>query len=550
MRTHKKKILVIGHKNPDTDSICSAIAYTELKNKISKELHVARCAGEINAETEFVLNYFGVEKPDYIDDVSTQVKDIDIHEVPAIEPNMSLRDAWALMRKDSLYTLPICTDEQELEGLITNSDIAHVIMDLDHTDILATSKTPYDNIVKTLSATLITGVTKDRNVEGGKVCIADDNPEIMEDYIEPGDIVILGNRYDCQLCAIEMEASCIVICEGTKVAKTIVKRAEANNCIVMVSPYDTFTVARLINQSMPVHSFMTKTGIVKFQTDAFIDEIRNVMAKKRFRDFPILDHKGHYQGLISRRNLMDMCRKRLILVDHNEVEQAVDGIEDAEILEIIDHHRLGNITTMSPMVFINQPLGCTATIIYDLYKENEIEVPKNIAGLLVSAIISDTLLFRSPTCTRFDKSAAEELAVIAGIDIDEYAEQMFGAGSNLHNKSAEEIFYQDFKKFTVGATVFGVGQINSISNVELNEIENKISSYINEVHSNKGADMLFFMLTDVKECNTKLLFAGDKSKELVQEAFNVDGKNGCAILEGVVSRKKQFIPSLMVALQY
>ena len=550
MRTHKKKIIVIGHKNPDTDSICSAIAYTELKNQISNELHVARCAGEINAETEFVLNYFGVEKPDYIDDVSTQVKDIDIHEVPAIEPNMSLRDAWALMRKDSLYTLPICTEEQELEGLITNSDIAHVIMDLDHTDILATSKTPYDNILKTLSATLITGVTKDRNVESGKVCIADDNPEIMEEYIEPGDIVILGNRYDCQLCAIEMEASCIVICEGTKVAKTIVKRAEANNCIVMVSPYDTFTVARLINQSMPVHSFMTKTGIIKFQTDAFIDEIKNVMAKKRFRDFPILDHKGHYQGLISRRNLMDMCRKRLILVDHNEIEQAVDGIEDAEILEIIDHHRLGNITTMSPMVFINQPLGCTATIIYDLYKENEIEVPKDIAGLLVSAIISDTLLFRSPTCTQVDKNAAEELASIAGINVDEYAEKMFGAGSNLHNKSAEEIFYQDFKKFTVGATVFGVGQISSISNIELNEIENKIRSYINEVHSNRGADMLFFMLTDVKECNTKLLFAGDRAKELVQEAFGVDGKDGSALLEGVVSRKKQFIPSLMVALQY
>ncbi len=550
MRTHKKKILVIGHKNPDTDSICSAIAYTELKNQISKELHVARCAGEINAETEFVLNYFGVEKPDYIDDVSTQVKDIDIHEVPAIEPNMSLRDAWALMRKDSLYTLPICTDEQELEGLITNSDIAHVIMDLDHTDILATSKTPYDNILKTLSATLVTGVTKDRNVESGKVCIADDNPEIMEEYIEPGDIVLLGNRYDCQLCAIEMEASCIVICEGTKVAKTIIKRAEANNCIVMVSPYDTFTVARLINQSMPVHSFMTKTGIIKFQTDAFIDEIKNVMAKRRFRDFPILDHKGHYQGLISRRNLMDMSRKRLILVDHNEIEQAVDGIEDAEILEIIDHHRLGNITTMSPMVFINQPLGCTATIIYDLYKKNNIDVPQNIAGLLVSAIISDTLLFRSPTCTQIDKKSAEELAVIADINIDEYAEQMFGAGSNLHNKSAEEIFYQDFKKFTVGDSVFGVGQISSISNIELKEIEDKIISYINEVHFNRGADMLFFMLTDVKECNTKLLFAGDKAKELVQEAFGVDCEDGCAILEGVVSRKKQFIPSLMVALQY
>lgn len=550
MKTHKKKIIVIGHKNPDTDSICSAIAYTALKNRISHELHVARCAGEINAETEFVLNYFGVEKPDYIDDVSTQVKDIDIHEVPAINPDMSLKDAWALMRRDGLYTLPICTEEQDLAGIITNSDIAHVIMDLDHTDILATSNTPYDNILKTLNAELVTGKTSGRYVENGKVCIADDNPEIMEEYIEPGDIVILGNRYECQLCAIEMEASCIVICEGTKVAKTITKIADANNCVVMVSPYDTFTVARLINQSMPVKSFMTKTGLITFQTDAFLDEIRNVMAKKRFRDFPILDHKGNYQGMISRRNLLDMARKRVILVDHNEVDQAVDGIMEAEILEIIDHHRLGNITTMSPMLFRNQPLGCTATIIYQIYKENEVEVDKTTAGLLVSAIISDTLLFRSPTCTEIDRSAAMELADIAGINIDEYAEQMFSAGSNLHHKSAEEIFYQDFKKFTVGDTVFGVGQINSISNTELKEIEDKIVSYINEVHSNRGADMLFFMLTDVKECNTRLLFAGDKAKELVHEAFGVDAKDGNAVLEGVVSRKKQFIPSIMVALQY
>lgn len=550
MKTHKKKIIVIGHKNPDTDSICSAIAYTALKNQISPELHVARCAGEINAETEFVLSYFGVDKPDYIDDVSTQVKDIDIHEVPAIQGEMSLKDAWALMRADRLYTLPICSEEQELEGLITNSDIAHVIMDLDHTDILATSKTPYDNILKTLNATLITGQTTGRYVEGGKVCIADDNPEIMEEYIKPGDIVILGNRYDCQLCAIEMEASCVVICEGTKVAKTIQKIADANGCIVMLSPYDTFTVARLINQSMPVRSFMTTEGLFTFQTDAFIDEIKNTMAKKRFRDFPILDHKGHYQGMISRRNLMDMTRKRVILVDHNEIEQAVDGIADAEILEIIDHHRLGNITTMSPMLFRNVPVGCTATIIYEMYKENNITLERNIAGLLVSAIISDTLLFKSPTCTMVDKKAAEELAEIANIDIEEYAEQMFSAGSNLHNKSAEEIFYQDFKKFTVGDTVFGVGQINSISTSELKEIEEKIISYINEVHSNKGADMLFFMLTDIGACNTKLLFAGDKAKELVYEAFGVDAKGGTALLEGIVSRKKQFIPSLMVALQY
>ncbi len=549
MKTHQKKVIVIGHKNPDTDSICSAIAYTTLKNKTSGMLHVARCAGEINAETEFVLNYFGVDKPDYIDDVSTQVKDIDIHEVASINADMSLKDAWTLMREKRLYTLPICNQEGELEGIITNSDIAHVIMDMDRTDVLATSETPFVNILKTLNATLVTGDIEGVNVEKGKVVIGDDNPELMEEYIEPGDIVILGNRYESQLCAIEMEARCLVISEATKVTKTIKKIADTHNCIVMVSPYDSFTVARLINQSMPVASFMTKDGIIEFQTDAFIDEIKNVMAKKRFRDFPIIDHKSKYQGMISRRNLLDMSRKKVILVDHNEVEQAVDGIREAEILEIIDHHKLGTITTMAPMTFRNLPLGCTATIIYKIYKEDGIEVDRVTAGLLVSAIISDTLLFRSPTCTQTDKDAAYELAEIAGIDINEYAEEMFKAGSKLQHKSAEEIFYQDFKKFTVGDTVFGVGQINSISYDELSEIENKIKEYI--AHSkNNAVDLLFFMLTDIKNCNTKLLYSGSRAKELVHDAFGVEAADEYAILEGVVSRKKQFIPSLLVALQY
>lgn len=548
MKTHKKKVIVIGHKNPDTDSICSAIAYTNFKNRTSDVLHVARCAGEINAETEFVLNYFNVEQPDYIDDVSTQVKDIDIHEVPPIDSNMSLRDAWALMRKDSLYTLPICSPDNHLQGVITNSDVAHVIMDLDHTNMLSASKTPYINILKTLNAELITGDIDGKCVETGKVVIADDNPDKMEEYIEAGDIVILGNRYESQLCAIEMEAKLLVVCEATKVTKTIIKLANSHGTVIMVSPYDTFTVARLINQSMPVEKFMTKENIIQFRTDAFIEEIKKVMAKRRTRDFPIYDHKNVYQGMISRRNLMDMSKKKLILVDHNEIDQAVDGIGDAEIIEIIDHHKLGNITTIVPMIFRSQPLGCTATIIYQIYKENNVEIDKITAGLMASAIISDTLLFKSPTCTPIDVNAANDLANIAGIDINDYAEKMFSAGSKLQNKTPEEIFYQDFKKFTVDDKVIGVGQINSISVSELNEIENKIRTYMSD-NSSLGMDMIFFMLTDIKGCNTKLIIKGNKGKELINEAFNVNCEDSAAYLEGVVSRKKQFIPAIMVALQ-
>lgn len=550
MKTHKKKVIVIGHKNPDTDSICSAIAYADLKNKISDTLHVAKCAGEVNAETEFVLNYFGVEKPDYIDDVSTQVKDIDIHEVDPIKADTSLRDAWAIMRENSLYTLPICNEEGNLTGLITNSDIAHVVLDLNNIRLLANSKTPFINILNALDAELLIGNIDGRIYESGKVVIANDNPAVMEEYIEKGDIVILGNRYENQLCAIEMEAACMVICEGAKVAKTIQKLAEEKGCLIMVSPHEIFTVARLINQAVPAVSFKTTNNLITFKTDAFIDEIKNIMAKKRYRDFPVIDHKGIFRGMISRRNLMDMTRKKVILVDHNDRDQAVDGIEDAEIIEIVDHHRLGTITTFTPMVFRNFPLGCTATIIYRLYKENNVEIEKNIAGLLVSAIISDTLLFRSPTCTETDKEAAAELAKIAGIDLDEYADTMFVAGSKLHHRSAEEIFYQDYKKFTVDDTTLGVGQINSISEKELSDIEGRVREYIKNFSDNWGVDLIFFLLTDIKRTTTRVLFAGDRAKALLEEAFGIKIENDVAILEGVVSRKKQFFPSLMVAMSY
>ena len=550
MKTHKKKVIVIGHKNPDTDSICSAIAYADLKNKISETLHVAKCAGEVNAETEFVLNYFGVDKPDYIDDVSTQVKDIDIHEVNPIRPDTSLKEAWGMMRADSLYTLPICNEEGNMTGLITNSDIAHVVLDLDNTTLLSSAKTHYVNILNALDATLLIGNIEVRVYEKGKVVIANDNPAVMEEYIEKGDIVILGNRYENQLCAIEMEAACMVICEGAKVAKTIQKLAEEKGCVIMLSPHEIFTVARLINQAVPADSFKTTNNLIYFRTDAFIDEIKNVMAKKRYRDFPVIDHKGVFQGMISRRNLMDMTRKKVILVDHNDKDQAVDGIEDAEIIEIIDHHRLGTITTFTPMVFRNLPLGCTATIITKIYKENNVPIEKKIAGLLVSAIISDTLLFKSPTCTETDIEAAKELAEIAGINIDEYAEQMFVAGSMLRHRSAEEIFYQDYKKFAVEDTMIGVGQINSISEAELADIEERVSEYIKSFGPNWGVDMLFFLLTDIKKTSTRVLFAGDRAKGLLEEAFGVKVQDNVAVLPDVVSRKKQFFPALMVAMSY
>jgi manganese-dependent inorganic pyrophosphatase len=253
--------------------------------------------------------------------------------------------------------------------------------------------------------------------------------------------------------------------------------------------------------------------------------------------------------MISRRNLLDARKKKLVLVDHNERSQAVDGLEEAEILEIIDHHRIGSIETLSPVFFRNQPLGCTATIVYQMYQENGVEISEEIAGLLCSAILSDTLIFRSPTCTQVDKHAAEELAKIAGIDPVEYAKQMFMAGSNLKNKSPEEIFYQDFKKFSAGDVSFGVGQINFMGSEELENIKQKLLPYLEKAFLEHGVDMIFFMLTNIMEESTELLYRGNNAKEVLESAFHLPEKEDRILLRGVVSRKKQLIPALMGALQ-
>lgn len=543
MAMRNNKIYVIGHKNPDTDSICSAIAYAYLKNRMDDKEYVAKRAGQINEETQFVLNYFGMEVPEYVNDIGTQVKDIEIRETKGVSREISLKRAWNLMKELNVVTLPI-TKHGRLEGLITTEDIAEAYMDVRDSKILSTAHTAYKNIVDTVDGSMICG-NIDAYYTKGKVLIAAANPDLMENYIEQGDLVILGNRYESQLCAIEMNAGCIVVCEGANVSMTIQKMAQEHDCTIISSPHDTYTVARLINQSMPISYFMSRENLIKFRTDAFTEEIKSVMAKKRYRDFPIEDKKGRYVGMISRRNLLNADKKKIILVDHNEKSQAVDGWENAEILEIIDHHRIGSLETMSPVYFRNQPLGCTATIIYQLFVEAGQEIPQNIAGVLCAAILSDTLMFRSPTCTAIDRSAAEQLSKIAEIEIETFAMEMFRAGSNLKSKSPEEIFYQDFKKFTLGDKNIGVGQINSLDASELANIKEKLVTYLDKAYKEHGISIIYFMLTNIINESTEVIYAGNGAAELLQESFNTKTDNESALLEGVVSRKKQFIPALL-----
>ena len=551
-----RKTMVIGHRYPDTDSICSAICYANLKQVVTGEEYMPARAGHVSGETQFVLDYFGAEEPQLVEDVRTQVRDIEIRKTKGVADNISLKKAWNIMQENNVVTIPSVREDGTLEGLITVGDITKTYMNIYDSSILSKANTQYSNIIETLEADLIIG-SAEAYFDQGKVLIAAANPDLMEFYIEPHDLVILGNRYESQLCAIEMGADCIIVCEGAGVSMTIKKIAQERGCTIIATTYDTYTAARLINQSMPISYFMTREHLITFNSDDYIDEIREVMASKRHRDFPILDKDGCYLGMISRRNLLGAKGKQVILVDHNEKNQAVAGIENAEILEIIDHHRLGTIQTMSPVFFRNQPLGCTATIIYQMYQEAGIKVEPKIAGLLCGAIVSDTLLFRSPTCTPVDEMAARALADIAGIDIEKYAMEMFSAGSNLKDKSDEEIFYQDFKRFTSGKVTIGVGQITSLNGGELDKLKGRMEAFMEKALENNGLNMIFFMLTNILTETTELICEGQGALQLAGKAFHQDIelleeeglKEPVLRLPGVVSRKKQLIPELMLAEQ-
>ena len=556
MSKPKKEVYILGHRNPDTDSICSAIAYAELKNRENDgNKYIAARAGQINPETEYVLRKFGVRQPGYLSNIGTRVRDMEIRKVPGVSRDLSLKNAWGKMAELNAVTLPIVDENNILEGVITINDIAMSYMKEQSSDIVSKANTSYKNILETLEAEMVVGDPEASFTEGD-ILISAANPDVMEDYIKEKDMVITGNRYDSQLSAIESGASCIIVCLGASVSKTIRKLAEEKGCTIIVTPLDTYMVARQINQSMPVEAFMTSDDLVTFLPSDYTDDIKETMQSLRIRDFPVVDKNGSYVGMISRRNLLGITRRSIILVDHNEKSQAVDNIEDAEILEIIDHHRIGTLETMEPVYFRNEPVGCTATIIFEMYKEKGINIPKNIAGLLCSAILSDTLVFRSPTCTIVDKMAAEALAQIAGIDCKTYGIEMFTAGSNLKDKTPAEILYQDYKKFEFGDTVFGVGQINSMSAEELNNIEKKLMPYMEEHCREHGMSMMFFMLTNIIEEETTLMCYGDGAEALAVEAFGlrpdagrIPGMgNDIVVLQGVVSRKKQLIPAFIEAI--
>ena len=543
------KVVVIGHRNPDTDSICSAIAYAELKNKTSDLVCEPRRAGKMNQETEFVLKKFGVKPPRMCTDVNPKIRDVDYREMPGIPGSTSLRKAWEIMRDKQIDTLPVTSPDNELEGVITVKDIATANMDVFDTGILAKSQTTYRNILETLGGTMVVG-REDDVCTTGHIRIGTATPEMLENTVEKGDIVILTNRYESQLCAIEKEASLLIICNGAKVGRTIQRIAEEMGVAIMSAPVDTYAAGKLISQCAPISYYMTRSDIMKFTLVTPVADVTRVMAKVRHRYFPILDEDGKYCGMVSRRNIINLQKRRIILVDHNEATQAVEGFDQAEILEIIDHHRIGSLETSGPVYFRNQPVGCTATIITQMYDENGVEIRPQIAGLLLAAILSDTLVFRSPTCTPLDEALAKRLAKIAGVDIDEFASEMFEAGEKLDGKTAEEVFLQDFKVFMCGDIRFGVAQGSYMTRKNLLAAEALLQPYLEEARNKQNVEDIYMLLTDVPKEESVVISDGRYASEVLSDGFETQpAEDGSFTLPGVVSRKKQFIPALMTAYQ-
>ena len=543
------KVVVIGHRNPDTDSICSAIAYAELKNKTSSLVCEARRAGRMNQETEFVLKRFGVAPPRMCTDVNPKIRDVDYREMPGIPGSTSLRKAWEIMRDQKIDTLPITSADNELEGIITVKDIATANMDVFDTGVLATSRTTYKNILETLGGTMVVG-NENAVCTTGHIKIGTATPEMLENNVEKGDIVILTNRYESQLCAIEKEASLLIICNGAKVGRTIQRIAEETGVAIMTAPCDTYAAGKLMSQCAPISYYMTRDDIMKFTLVTPVADVTRVMAKVRHRYFPILDEDGKYCGMVSRRNIIALRKRRIILVAHNAATPAVEGFDQAEILEIIDHHRIGSLETSGPVYFRNQPVGCTATIITQMYDENGVEIRPQIAGLLLAAILSDTLVFRSPTCTPVDVSTAHRLAKIAGVEIDAFASEMFEAGEKLDGKTPEEVFLQDFKVFMCGDVRFGVAQGSYMTRKNLKAAQKLLTPYLPEACGKQNVEDLYMLLTDVPKEESVVICTGRHADEMLRSGFEKEPEeDGSWVLPGVVSRKKQFIPALMSAYQ-
>lgn len=538
----KDIIYVTGHKNPDSDSICAAYAYAEFKNKIGDVETVACRLGNVNQETQYILDYFNAEAPIFLNTVKLKVEDLQFDNISPVSPEISLKTAWTIMRDKNIKTLPVADEHGHLLGVLSISNLTSCYMDIWDNRILSKSNTKLDNIIDTLSAKA-SYINENVNTFPGKIVVSAMQSNTMNNHIEEGDIAIVGDREEAQAELIKLNVSLIIVTGGYVPSQNIIELAKEHGVTIIVTQHDSFTTSRLLVQSIPVGYVMIKENIVSFTTDDLVDDVKSIMTETRFRSYPVLDQNGRVVGTVSRYHLISKHKKKVIQVDHNERGQSVDGLEDAEVVEIIDHHRVADIQTNHPIYFRNEPVGSTSTIVAKCFFENGIRPSRKAAGLLCGAIISDTLLFRSPTCTPQDQYICKKLAEIADINIDEFAKEMFKAGTSLKGKTVEQIFNSDFKPFTIEDTKVGIAQVNTMDIEGFMPLKEEMLNYMDQKAKESGLDMVMLLLTDILNEGSEILVTGNKP-EIVEKSFNITLKNKGAFLPGVLSRKKQVVPPI------
>ncbi|MBU3180622.1 putative manganese-dependent inorganic diphosphatase [Clostridium psychrophilum] len=542
----KNIIYITGHKNPDTDSICAAISYAEFKNKTGKITAMPIRLGELNRETQFILDYFNVEEPNLVTTVKTQISDLDIDIVAPISPDISLKMAWSIMKKNNNKTLPVIDENDKLAGVVSVSNLASNYLDIWDNSILSKSNTTLENILDTLSAKCLCKPEGTLKLTG-KIIVAAMIPDSTKAVIEPGDIAICGDREDSQTLLINSKVSIIIITGNHAPTDNIVKLGETNGCTIILTPFDTFTASRLITQSIPIDYVMTRKNLVSFNENDFIEDIKHIMIETRYRSYPVLDNDNKVIGSISRFHLISEKRKKVILVDHNEKAQSVNGLEDSDVLEILDHHRIADVQTGQPIYFRNEPVGSTSTIVASIYFENGIRPSKSVAGILCAAIISDTLLLKSPTSTLVDKLTLKRLSQIADLNVEKFAKEMFKAGTSLEGKTAEEIFHQDFKTFTLNNFKVGVSQVGTMYIEGFDPLKEDMIKLMDKKAKENGFALILLMLTDILNGGSVLIASGEH-KDVVSKAFNITLTDEGVYIPGLVSRKKQVIPPITVAM--
>lgn len=544
----REVVYITGHKNPDTDSIMSAIAYADLKNRLGEVKAIPIRLGKLNPESRFVLDYFGVKPPKIKESMQLQVKDLDIDKGNIIDPSIAIRNAWDIFQMGDANSLSVVDAEGKIVGIASLSNITRAYMDVWDDKILGRSETPIDNIIDVLSAKIINLPTNPRKYDGKMTVFAmnESDDTNLEEIVIEGDIIISGNRDDYYEYLLNKKIALLILTHGAAMNEEMVDLARKNNVTVLSTEYNSFMTARLLPMTIPISHVMTTDNIVYFTTEDSLDQVREAMAKSRFRSYPVVDSSEKIVGSISRYHLISSDKKKLILVDHNERNQSIDDIEEAEIQEIIDHHRVANILTTGPVFFRAEPVGSTATIISEMYLESGIRPSKQIAGILCAAIISDTLLFRSPTTTETDKRILDRMSKIADLNPEEFADKMFRAATSLKGKSAGDLVEGDVKTFNIAGEDFRVGQVMTMNPEELTPIMEDLKTLMAEKIKAKNESTFVLVLTDIFNERSELLVVGEHFESIKQE-FGDLKESGTINAPGVLSRKKQVIPRITAA---